>query len=151
MVYLANRLVHRKVRRLIPFVDLIWKWRVRIAAGLLLPLIVADVSQAQLPLPNAELAWPGLSQDNLQRMNAAAARLYEGRSIGTIERWRNPDSKDAGEVKLTRKFDSHGMPCRTIDYVIRFQTARDDPTHYVVNWCRVQGGEWKIVELPRSR
>ena len=57
-----------------------------------------------------EIAWPGLPQDDLERMEAAAARLYEGRSIGTIERWRSPDTKNAGEVKLLRSFDSHGMP-----------------------------------------
>src|SRR5262249_9108158 len=33
------------------------------------------------------------AQDDIDRMEAAAARLYEGRSIGTIERWRNPDTK----------------------------------------------------------
>jgi surface antigen len=121
-----------------------------VAAGLSLASVAANPSVAQLILPNA-VAWPGLSQDNLDRMNAAAARLYEGHSIGTVERWRNPDSKDAGEVKLVRKFESHGMPCRVLDYIIRFETARNSPTHYVVNWCRIEGGEWRIVELPRRR
>jgi hypothetical protein len=115
-------------------------------AGLSLILAGASVSLAQVFLPNA-VEWPGLTQDNLDRMSAAAGRLNEGRSIGTVERWRNPDTKDAGEIKLVRKFDSHGMPCRTLDYIIRFETARNSPTHYVVNWCKVEGDNWKIVEL----
>ncbi|MEJ0018956.1 MAG: hypothetical protein WDN25_20825 [Acetobacteraceae bacterium] len=118
-------------------------------AGALLA-VAAGAAEAQLPLPSG-LAWPGLTQDNLDRMHAAAARLYEGRSIGTVERWRNPTTNDAGEVTLVRSFDAHGMPCRTLDYTIRFETARNSPTHYLINWCRIQGGEWKIVELVPPR
>ena len=103
------------------------------------------------PIPVPTLAWPGLSQDDLDRMHAAAARLYEGRSIGTVERWRSPDSGDAGEVKLIRSFDSHGMPCRTIDYAIRFAGTIGGPDHYILNWCRVADDTWKIVELARPR
>lgn len=118
--------------------------------GLLMTSMTASVALAQRFLPNA-VAWPGLTQDSLDRMNAAAARLYEGRSIGSVERWRNPDSKDAGEIRLIRKFDSHGMPCRTLDYVIRYEIRRNSPTHYVANWCKVEGDDWKIVELPLPR
>ena len=116
-------------------------------------LAVMSISGAVLaqPLPAPVLAWPGLTQDDIDRMHAAAARLYDGRSIGTVERWRSPDSKTAGEVKLTHSFDSHGMPCRTIDYTIRFDSARNSPNHYILNWCRVAGDTWKIVELARSR
>ncbi len=107
---------------------------------------------AQLPpLMTNEVAWPGLTRDDSDRMHAAGARLYEGRSIGTVERWRSPESKDAGEVKLVRSFNTHGMPCRTLDYTIRFESVRDKPTHYVINWCKVEGGEWKIVEVPAPR
>ena len=105
----------------------------------------ADISA--LPIP----AWPGLPQDDVNRMTAAAARLYEGRSIGTIERWRSPDSKNAGEVKLTRSFATHGMPCRTVDYTIRFNEQRNQLDHYVLTWCKVGDEGWKIVEIPTPR
>jgi surface antigen len=97
------------------------------------------------------LSWPGLTQDDIERMNAAGARLYEGRSIGTVERWRSPDSKDAGEVKLIRSFNSHGMPCRTLDHTIRFETQRDSPSHYIINWCKIPDDGWKIVEVAPPR
>ena len=94
-----------------------------------------------------DVAWPGLSRDDIDRMHAAAARLYEGRSIGTIERWRSPDSKNAGKVKLVRSYDAHHMPCRTLDYTIQFSVASDRPSHYLINWCKIPEGDWKIVEL----
>jgi surface antigen len=102
-------------------------------------------------LINSDVAWPGLSHDDIDRMHAAASRLYEGRSIGTIERWRSPDSKNAGEVKLVRSFDAYQMPCRRLDYTIRFDSVRDRPSHYVVNWCKIPEGDWKIVELVAPR
>jgi hypothetical protein len=115
------------------------------ALGLSVSPARADVSS--LPVP----AWPGLPKDDLDRMTAAAGRLYEGQSIGTIERWRSPDSKNAGEVRLTHSFEAHGMQCRTIDYTIRFNEKRDAPDHYVLNWCKVPDDGWKIVEIPTPR
>ena len=109
--------------------------------------IMALAQPVPVPVPTPSL--PGIPPDDAERMHAAAARLYEGRSISTIERWRSPDTQDAGEVQLIRNFSAKGMPCRTIRYTIRHG---DDPNRlhqYVVNWCRVSGDTWKIVELPR--
>jgi surface antigen len=119
--------------------------------SLTLAIASTTLALAVEPIISPSIAWPGLSPDDLERMNAAAARLYEGRSIGTIERWRNPDSKDAGEVKLLRSFQSNGMECRRIDYTIRFEEHRDRPNHYQLTWCRVPDGTWKIVELANPR
>ena len=132
------------------FARLVSKRSVATALALLLACPTRVIT-AGTPSIVPEIAWPGLPQDDLERMEAAAARLYEGRSIGTIERWRSPDTKNAGEVKLLRSFDSHGMPCRTIDYVIWFEEQRDRPNHYVLNWCRVPEGSWKIIELATRR
>ncbi len=96
-------------------------------------------------------ALPGVSSDDVNRMHAAAARLYEGKSIGTVERWRNPDTKDAGEVQLIRSFDYKGMSCRTIRYTIRYESRRNRLHHHVVNWCRVPAGTWKIVDIPGAQ
>ncbi len=128
--------------------------RTYIAAAVLVALF-APVSNPALPqpfpLPVPSIGWPGVPPDDVARMHAAAARLYEGSSIGTVERWRNPDTKDAGEVQLIRSFSEKGMPCRAIRYTIRYQANRTRLEHYVVNWCHVPGDDWKIVELPRPR
>jgi surface antigen len=104
--------------------------------------------QAQLPLraPGAGLDWPGLTADDLDRLNAASARLYEGRSIGTVERWRNPDTRNAGSVSLARSFQMHDMPCRQMEYRIRFSQKSEFPDHYTMTWCRTSAGEWKIAQ-----
>ena len=123
-----------------------------LTAGSLAALLAAApcVHAQRVPsqMPGAELAWPGLTPDDVERMYSAAARLYEGRSIGTIERWRSPDSGDAGEVKLTRSFEANGMPCRTLDFTIRVEVKRNSPRHFVSTWCNVPDIGWKIVELP---
>ena len=98
------------------------------------------------PLLPLEQTLPGLTADDLGQMNAAAAKLYEGRSIGTVERWRNPDSENAGSVTLTASFVSDGMPCRAIVYNIRFKQSGGRLDHYKVNWCRTGDGRWKVVE-----
>lgn len=97
--------------------------------------------------------WPGLTADDMDRMHAAEARLYEDRSIGTIERWRNPDTNNAGAIKLVQRFELKGMPCRALDYTIRFAQETTAPAHYAVSWCQVEsGGEWKMVEVkPRAK
>ncbi|HTU53768.1 MAG TPA: hypothetical protein VMF62_07335 [Acetobacteraceae bacterium] len=117
------------------------------ALALVLAVALPSGQAAAQPVPIPSLAWPGLTQGDLDRMQAAAARLYEGRSIGTVERWRNPHSNDAGEVTLVRSFQTHGMPCSTIAYAIEFASAKGRLDRYRVNWCRVPDGTWKIVEL----
>lgn len=97
-------------------------------------------------VPSASL--PKLTQDDIARMHAAAARLYEGQSrpVGSSERWSSAGSNDAGEVRLVRSFNVNGMPCRTIDYIIQVAGAEDREEHYVVNWCQLPDKGWKIVE-----
>ncbi len=104
-----------------------------------------------LPLPTPAPALPGVPPGDADRIQAAAARLREGRSIGTVERWRNPDTKDAGEVELIRRFHHDGMPCRTIRYTIRYKSHPDRLDRYVVNWCHVPEGTWRIVEIPQKK
>ncbi len=122
-----------------------------LAAGLALCAVLPAAAQVTpLPLMPVDRTWPGVTSDDLDRLHAAEARLYEGRSIGTIERWRNPDTGTAGEVKLERRYEAKGTPCRSLSYTVRFANVKA-PNHYALNWCRVPSGDWKVVSegLPK--
>ena len=115
------------------------------ALAMLAILLPSPGANAQTYPSLSQPAWANLSKDDLDRMNAAAARLYEGKSIGTVERWRNPDTGNAGSVRLEDRFESRGMPCWRLDYVIRVEQTKEHPSHYIINWCKTPAGEWKIV------
>jgi hypothetical protein len=121
-------------------------------AALSAPLLKSALPQpVPLPVPTPiNPIWPGVPPDDVERMHSAAARLYESRSIGTIERWRNPDTKDAGEVQLIRSFLAKGMPCRTISYTIRYASSPNRLDRHLVDWCHVHEDGWQIVNLPRQ-
>ena len=90
----------------------------------------------------------GLTNEDLDRMNAAAMRLYSDRPAGSVEDWRNPKTHNTGSVKLLRRFKADGMPCWRLEYTIRFQRAANRPRQYRVNWCKTAAGEFKMVEHP---
>jgi surface antigen len=114
-------------------------------------LALPRTADAQISMRMIPSAWAGLTEDDMARLSAAAARLYEGTAIGTVERWRNPDTGNAGSVRLANSFTAKTMPCRALDYTIRFARNTNAPAHYALTWCRIESGEWKIVETgPRG-
>jgi surface antigen len=127
------------------------RWRLMAVA---LTLSVAPVTAGHAIAPTDSyvggLGWVGFSKADLDSMNAAAARLYEGSVVGTTERWSSPDSGRAGAVMLIASFDFRGMPCRTLTYTIMSAGQGGYPGHYLMNWCQVSDGAWKIVEVPAS-
>jgi hypothetical protein len=117
------------------------------SGGAALALLAALASTPAAAQMFPSIGHRPLTPDDMERMKAAAARLYEGQSIGRVERWRSPTSKNAGQLTLTRIFTARGMPCRTIVYTIRFHYDRDALRQYKYNWCMVSSNTWKIVEL----
>ena len=118
----------------------------------LVPMAASLVVAQQMPPMWQGTTLPGVSRDDTDRMHAAATRLYEGQSIGTVERWRNPDTGNSGTIELLREFETSGMPCRSMKYLIRFgEVKKNQFRHYLVNWCKTSSGEWKILERPRAQ
>src|SRR3954447_3774957 len=101
-------------------------------AAALLPFLAPVPAAAQMTF-STDLAWPGLTRDDVSRMHAAAARVYEGSSIGTGARWRNPDTRTAGEIELRRSFEAHDLSCRRREYAVRFEVVKDARREYVLN------------------
>ena len=96
------------------------------------------------------MGWLGLSKWDLDRVNNAAALLYQGPPGATVERWSSPVSGKSGEVRLLRSFEFHGMPCRKLDYTV-VSADQTNQAHSVLSWCKVPDGAWKIVEVPGAR
>jgi surface antigen len=114
-------------------------------AAILLAAAPAALS-AQILVPPLSASKDRLSEDDMNRMGAAAARLSQGRSIGTVERWRNPDTRNAGSVKLVRQFQTRNMPCWRMEYAIHFGGANAESHQYLVNWCKTPEGTWKLLD-----
>ena len=87
-----------------------------------------------------------LSPEDLEKLGRAALALYEDPDtpIGTVDRWENTVSGNAGAVKLLGKFEFQGMPCRTLQHRIDLAT-KPDPQFYVINRCKTADGAWKIL------
>lgn len=105
----------------------------------------AALPPVPIPVPAGGTAM--LTKDDVVRVQAAVARLNEGRSIGAVERWRSEDSHDAGEVILARSFTARGMPCHTIRYLTRYHSQPASPRRLELNWCQAPAKGWKIVDL----
>jgi len=125
----------------------------RVAAGVLTVAVLAAGGALVAPAARAQInpfttrPVAGLEKDDIDRLGRAAERLYSGRSIGTVERWRSPDTGNSGSVKLLRVFTGKGMPCRTLRYRVRLHDRQGrDPDQFVVNWCRTASGEWKLLD-----
>ena len=121
------------------------------SAAALLVMLAASIggparpAAGQEPLTPLGVPWAGLNTDDIARMNAAAARLYGGHAVGMVERWRNPDTMNAGSVILQQRYKAEGLPCLRMEYTIRFHNAKQQPTHYAVSWCKVPGDQWKMA------
>jgi surface antigen len=117
------------------------------AAALLTAAAVPGPARAQFnPLVQRPADSGGLNKDDIERLNRATERLYTGRSIGTVERWRNPDTGNSGSGKLLKSFKSRGMDCRQMRYRVKLRDSQREPAAYVTNWCRTESGEWKLLE-----
>ncbi len=115
-------------------------------AAVLVPLAGTGQAAAQSLFPTLQSYYPQLSREDIDRIEAAAARLYTGTGIGDTERWRNPNTGDSGSVKLIGSSEVKGQPCRKLEYTVRLEQKKQELNSYVLNWCKTASGEWKIVE-----
>ena len=119
---------------------------------LALLVAVAPAAFAQFGDFDPGLEFPGLSEAALHSMHAAATKLFEGRPVGAFDTWTSPDGTASGQAKLLRSFDAYNMPCRTIEDTVSVQGTLSTlyPSHYVLTWCRLPAGVWKIVPVPTA-
>jgi surface antigen len=87
-----------------------------------------------------------LNGDDMNYMIAAGEQLYEKANVpnGASDRWLNPKSGNGGTITVLQSFTRDGMPCRKVRYNIRL-ARHTDTRPYTVDWCKTQGGVWKIL------
>ena len=117
----------------------------------LVPAFVSTMCIVGLAAPAYAQVLFGASPDILSKadfssMHVAASHLYENRTLGAVERWRGPKSKDSGTVELLRNFQTKGMQCARLQYRIVFARVDRSPQTYLVNWCKTGSGAWKIED-----
>lgn len=85
-----------------------------------------------------------LSQEDIDMLKAAAAKLYEGETapVGKAEHWANDQTGNSGIVQLIGLFDHQGLPCRRLQHDITIKNV-DDPYRFIVDRCKVADGSWK--------
>ena len=102
------------------------------------------------PLVHATNPFKGsgfkLVDSDLALLKAAAGKLYlgDGVEVGAVEQWSNPETGNHGTVKLIRKHEYKGLPCRRLQHHIELKRVKD-PRSFVLDRCRAADGEWKIL------
>ena len=87
-----------------------------------------------------------LDESDLALLKTAAGKLYltDGVEVGAVEEWTNPETGSHGTVKLIRKHEYKGMPCRRLQHDLELKRV-NDPYRFTVDRCKVADGEWKIL------
>ena len=122
-------------------------WNIR--AILMAAFVLAAFITAS-PLVHAVNPFRGsgfqLDEDDLALLKTAAEKLYltDGVEVGAVEEWKNPETGSHGTVKLIRKHEYKGLPCRRLQHDIELKRV-SDPFRFTVDRCKVADGEWKIL------
>jgi surface antigen len=85
-----------------------------------------------------------LSQEDIDMLKAAAAKLYVGETaaVGTVESWSNEASGNSGTVELIGLFRHQDLPCRRLQHDIRIKGV-SDPYRFIFDRCKTADGSWK--------
>lgn len=113
---------------------------------------VAAVTVAGLALPAQAQLNPfkrsgfELTPEDIQLLQTAAARLYEGETaeVGTVETWSNAASGNTGAVQLVQIFEHQGLTCRRLQHDIKVNDV-ENTFRYIFDRCKTAAGEWKLL------
>jgi len=111
-------------------------------AAFLLAAAVVPPAQAQLnPFTRSGFE---LSQEDIDLLKAAAAKLYIGETapVGKAEAWSNEKTGNSGIVQLIGLFDYKGLPCRRLQHDITIKGVAD-PYRFIFDRCKTADGSWK--------
>ncbi len=87
-----------------------------------------------------------LDESDLPLLETAAGKLYltDGAEVGSVEAWNNSETGNRGTVKLIRKHEYKGLPCRRLQHDIELKRV-EDTYRFTLDRCKTADGAWKIL------
>jgi hypothetical protein len=101
-------------------------------------------AQAQLLFGPAWESNITLTQEDLDLIHRTVDTQIHGKPVGTTASWSNPNTGNAGTIKLVRKFRKGNLQCEQVAYTLTTTKKAVEPEHYVFNSCLTPEG-WKIA------
>jgi surface antigen len=118
--------------------------------ALLLAGLLGDPTQAQLLLGPAWESNITLAQSDLDLIHRTVDTEIHGKPVGTTASWSNPETGNAGTIKLLRKFKKGNLHCERVAYTLTTTKKAVEPEHYAFDSCLTPEG-WKIAQYSNNR
>ena len=99
--------------------------------ALLLAGLVGEPTQAQLLLGPVWESNITLTQGDLDLIHRTVDTEVHGKPVGTAASWSNPETGNAGSIKLLRKFRKGNLHCEQVAYTLTTTKKAVEPEHYV--------------------
>jgi hypothetical protein len=111
---------------------------------LVLVTLLGEPAPAQLMIGPAWESNITLTQGDLDLIHRTVDAEIHGKPVGATASWRNPETGNAGTIKLLRKFRKGSLHCEQVPYTLTTTKKAVEPEHYVFNSCLTPEG-WKIA------
>ena len=83
-----------------------------------------------------------LSSEDIDRLDEATRKVL-GDKVGATESWANPITGNSGTVRFAETSVRDGMPCRTVEHVVKHKGIAN-PSTFVARRCQLPNGAWKL-------
>jgi surface antigen len=117
--------------------------------ALLLAGLLGEPTQAQLLLGPVWESNITLTQGDLDLIHRTVDTEIHGKPVGTTASWSNPETGNAGTIKLLRKFRKGNLHCERVAYTLTTTKKAVEPEHYVFDSCLTPEG-WKIAQYSNN-
>src|SRR3954452_15597780 len=117
--------------------------------ALVLASLVGEPTQAQLMFGPVWESNITLTQGDLDLIHRTVDTEIHGKPVGSTASWSNPETGDAGTIKLLRKFRKGNLYCERVAYTLTTTKKAVEPEHYAFDSCLTPEG-WKIAQYSNN-
>jgi surface antigen len=115
-----------------------------------IPIIILIVALFASPSAQAQGLFLGfesnitLKQDDIDLIHQTVDQKIHGKPVGTTASWSNPNTGNAGTIKLVKKIRKKNLYCERVAYTLTTTTKAVEPEHYVFDSCLTRDG-WRVA------